>query len=63
MKSQNVFFLLAGVVIAGLGYSVIASMMGTDGNSKWWGFGATLLGGLILGKWLSDYTVNKGKDK
>lgn len=61
MKLQDAFFLVAGVVITGLGYSVMASMTSTDSNSKWWSFGAVLLGGLILGKWLSDYMTMKGK--
>ena len=60
-SASNLAFLVIGVVILAFGYSIISSIgdVTSSPNTKWWGFGTTLLGGLILGKWLSDYYIKK----
>jgi hypothetical protein len=60
-SSINLAFLVIGLIILAIGYNIISSLNSVTSTSasKWWGFGATLFGGLILGKWLSDYYINK----
>ncbi len=63
---HNWFFLVTGVVLVIFGYVLLPenpSNVTSSPNWGSWSFGSTLLGGLILGKWLSDSLSSKKKKK
>jgi len=61
-QMQNVFFLILGLVFLLLGWQSLPDNNTTYGSySKFWVFALTVFGGIVLGKWLSDYSTHRKK--
>jgi hypothetical protein len=61
-RSQNMFFLVVGLIFLILGWQSLPDSNPLYGSySKWWTFSLVLFGGLVIGKWLADYSDKKKK--
>ncbi len=63
-KHYNFFLLIVAIFLGSLGYSMIQPKYSAANPDAWkWGFGAILLGGIVFGRWLAEYSKSMRSPK